>query len=259
VMAEGRVFGQGGQYGGELGIGAAVTPTASLTVVPYASVNAFGLGGRWAFGEYPIASAELFTVDWSTQYTFGDAGEQAHDGAGPSAPATPTTSTPSQIVSGGNGETAPSLGGEAVATAQKTSGGPSVSGSDVSTESGEAEGLGGILEQVDKITVVANGLDAMGRLVDLLGMSWNLPVLAVKIATNWDQIAADVNAVAAALGQVYDWVKPLLPSWFFDLQQVIADGLGVLQNAFNLVMDAGKWVAGQVGGAISAVGRFFFG
>jgi hypothetical protein len=44
-----------------------------------------------------------------------------------------------------------------------------------------------------------------------------------------------------------------------DLQQVIADGLGVLQNAFNLVMDAGKWVAGQVGGAISAVGRFFFG
>ncbi len=155
------------------------------------------------------------------------------------------------------GQSPPSMGGNSVSGPQGQEGGPQISGSDAQQTEGQGGGgMAGIMEKAAKIQKVAEGVGAMGRLIELLGWGWNLPVLAVKIAMNWDSIAADVGKVGDALSTAWEMLRPLLPDWFDSLKQVINDGLSALTGAFDLVCDAGRWVAGAVGDAVSWLNPF---
>lgn len=256
VGMEGKLFGRGGQYGGELGMGASVRPAVSLAVSPFINAQAGPLSTRWSMGPYPIASAELFSVEWNSKYTFGDAGSSTIQGAGVSAPPTMATAAPMSAPTT-TGQAPPSMGGSSTAPAQGVEGGPQISGSDAQQTEGQGGGgMAGIMEKAQKIQVVAEGVGAMGRIIELLGTSWNLPVLAVKIAMDWDTIAADVRKIGDALGTAWEMLRPLLPGWFDSLKQVINDGLSALTGAFNLVCDAGRWVAGAASDFVSWINPF---
>lgn len=244
---DGSVFGRGGEFGGDLGVSAGVTPTLSLSVIPYVEASAFGQGATWEFGNYPIASMDLFTVEWGTTYHFGDSGPSTSSGASQSVAPTQPAAAPMTLNAASN-TAAPSLGvGNSSSGPSGLPGMPQVGGSDVSSESGTSGGLDGIMEKANRVSAIAAGVGAMSNLIDLGLSSWNLPALAVRIATNWDAIAADVRIVINAISVAAEWISELLPGWFFELKQVIQDGLGVLQGAFNLVMDGVNWVVDGVG------------
>jgi len=249
----GRLKGENDSYGGELSIGASVTPSATLALVAFAEWGIFGFGDRYEFEAFSKTFDNLFQLNWETTYQFGDMGASNAAGAETTAASTPGTNTSlTQNPALADESVNPDLGvGNSTPGRSGPEGGPQISGSD--QESGDQEGgqdtPSEITEAARKAEILSNGVKGLIRIVGILGTN---PVSAVvDVVTNFDEVKTAVNDVIACIGLVADMIRPLLPDWWATLQEWIGRGLSVLADGIGMVLDGGRWVINTVSDALS--------
>lgn len=227
VDVGGKLQGKGGEFTGELGIGVKLEPSVTLAAIPFVMAQLTGFGDiKHDFEGIESDLGSIFSVEWGSKYTFGDV-NKTEDAPASSMPAGETRTEAVEH------STAPELPAESVSTPQAAAGGPQMeSGSEIAGGSGAdraAEGGGQMAElqeKIDQVTILAEGLGAvgylMGLLIDLLtalitmGPGGLVIVLAWKIVIgelSWGSLVEAVQKTVEAVTLAAELLRPHLPDW----------------------------------------------
>jgi hypothetical protein len=236
------LHGEGGQYWGDVAVGVKLAPTASLTVTPYVRATLLSKEARANLASWPIQLGQIFNFEWGKSYTFGDR---------PTAPTSAPVQTlpaPAPRVDRTPREGPAQSGGGNRSGSSRVEGGPSIDGGGLGAASGlgQAQGgqseIGGLLDKLDKLVKLAEGLGAIGELVDMVGgvvrdlamgpvgifsIVWKI----FKGELSWDRIKGAVDKVIAAMGIIMEMMANILPDWFQRVRQFIANGPPDILNA----------------------------
>jgi hypothetical protein len=210
-------LGGGGNDGfyGNLKVGAKVTPTLSLQIVPYASASlgSFYDAEKELPGfEHPLA--KFAGLDWAMEYGFGDRGPSAKKAA--SAPeiggsgSQDSAKTKKEMTfnktasKSGDGKTTPAMDGESIANEQQSK-----------ANAAQGEGEGKSRSKLEMIISITKGLGALEKLISLFGGAVKAFLLAgpfgfaaylawkaFKGELSWDKIVAQVTAVQEAFSSI---------------------------------------------------------
>ena len=216
-------------FGGELGVGIRLAPTFMLRIVPFVEARIAELAAVYDFPALEMDMGELFSFEWGTKYLFGDVeGQEEGTTSEQSTPApaqseTKHTEAPQMPVStgaGGNVPGGPQLdSGEEVANKQAAAGG-----------GGDAGGMGEMMEKVDQISTLAEGIGALADLMKIIinaimaaatfgpiGLMVYLVFEAVFGDLSWDSISQKVDAIVKAYEEGKEMLEPFLPEWLTDV------------------------------------------
>ncbi|TNE86684.1 MAG: DUF4157 domain-containing protein [Deltaproteobacteria bacterium] len=226
ITPHGSLHGGADGYWGELGIDLNISPTLALRVIPY--VDAAIRGMDPFVHDFPGLEMNLENIadfNWGTNYVFGDREEQTASTGG-AAPA--ETGNGSQRTDARH-EEEPNMGGDRDGGSAQNAGGPSVSSSDVDKgeEGGGQDGaMGELMETIDKIKIMAEGIGALGELVGLVislvtafltfGPVGLIVVAVWKVFTgelSWDNIVEKIDKVVLAFQTAAEILRPYMPDW----------------------------------------------
>lgn len=227
IRPYGKLRGGADEFTGELGIGIKIEPTITLAAVPFVMAQLKGFDPlEHDFTRFETDLGPIFSFEWGTKYTFGDV-DKTEDNA------TVPQGTPAATQGQTEHSKAPDVGSEQMNTPQAAPGGPQMeSGSEIAGKSGSeraAEGgdqMSELMETIDTVTVLAEGLGALAYLLGLLvsiitalitlGPAGMVVVLAWKIVTGeltWDRLVDAVEKVIEAVQLAAEILRPHLPSW----------------------------------------------
>jgi len=227
VRPYGKLQGGADEFTGELGIGIKIEPQITLAAVPFVMAQLKGFDPlEHDFTRFETDLGPIFSFEWGTKYTFGDV-DKTED----------QTTVPQNTPPATQGQTehskAPEVGSDQMNQPQAAPGGPQMeSGSELAGKSGSeraAEGgdsMSELMETIDTVTVLAEGLGAIAYLLGLLvsiitalitlGPAGMVVVLAWKIVTGeltWDRLVDAVEKVIEAVQTAAELLRPHLPSW----------------------------------------------
>jgi hypothetical protein len=249
----GRVYGENDQYGGELSMGATVTPSATLALVAFAEwgVPSIGVGDRYEWEAFSHTFSDLFQFSWEKTYEFGDVGPRNRDGAQNTTASTPSTGeTLTQNPQVAGPDVDPDLGvGNNVGARSGPEGGPQIAGSDQESGDQESSSTPSRIEEARrKAEILSRGVQGLLRIVSILP---NPARAVVDVVLNFDELKTAVDDVITCIEEVRDMLAPLLPGWWETLKGWIADGVDALARGAGMVLDAGRWAINTVGDALS--------
>jgi hypothetical protein len=244
VSPEAHIEGGADGFQGTLGIGVSIRPTLSLALIPFVEASIPEVK-TWTHDfdaiEQPIG--ELFAFEWSGSYGFGDSTDVG------SHPATSIPAPPAQQNTETVHSSAPSLPYNEGGSASNREGGPQLeSSSEIAGQqsTGDAS-LDALLDMLNDIQVLAEGVGALGELVSLvLGViqatasfgpvgfivyvTWKI----FKGELSWDGIKTAVQKVVAALETAAELLEPHLPDWFNSIVDFFSgDKPGLLDALFG--------------------------
>lgn len=226
VNPKGRLKGSAAGFSGELEIGASASASMQLRAVPFLYAEFLGARAQADMPNPPTLNLpDIFKFEWGKKYTFGDTTSSTAAPAGSPTQA-PATQRPTEHKS------EPSVGQAKAPTASQAPGGPAIGANDAqSPDAGAAGGqMGELMDKINKIKTVAEGIGAVGYLADLIsGLLTALafgPVALLlyvvwKVVTgelSWDRIKKAVQDVVKAVQVGAEMLRPMLPSW---LQKII--------------------------------------
>ncbi len=236
------LHGARGQYWGDVAVGVKLAPTASLTVTPYVRATLLSKEARANLASWPIQLGQIFNFEWGKSYTFGDRPQTT------AAAPVQTLPSPAPRVDRTPREGRAQSGGGNRSGNSQVEGGPSINGGALGAGSGlgKAQGgqseIGGLLEKLDKLVKLAEGLGAIGELVSMVsGVVMDLasgPIGIFRIVwkifkgeLSWDRIKGAVDKVVAAWNIIMEMMAGILPDWFQRVRQFIANGPPDILNA----------------------------
>lgn len=246
----GTLQGSDGEFSGELGVGASIVPSATLSLDPFVELTAFGQGAEGSFTAFSHTFDDLFSVEWNKTYSFGDQPEAPSEGAEVAMSNAPGPTSTGSLYRAEE-TSAPDLGvGNAVSGRSGPAGAPAVGGEDI--ESGEAEGgdFAHFDSMKEKLDVVSDGVSGVKTIIGLVGL--NPLGSLVDVITHFDEVQtaiADVTSAVALAGQL---LIDLLPDWWEELTEMVEQGIDFIADAAGVVWDGAKWVAGGVADAAEA-------
>ena len=210
-------LGGGGNDGfyGKLKVGAKVTPTLSLQIVPYtrASLGSF-YDAEHEFPGFDHELAKFAGLDWAMEYGFGDRGPSAKKAASVAdiggSGSQDSSKTQKEMTfnktasKSGDGKTTPSMDGASVANDQESK-----------ANAAEGENKNKSRSKLDMIIAITKGLGALEQLISLFGgavkafliagpfgfaayLAWK----AFKGELSWEKIVNQVTAVQEAFSAV---------------------------------------------------------
>lgn len=227
INPSGKLHGGADGFWGELGIGIKLEPTIQLAAIPFVEARLTGFDPiQHDFDEIATDFGPIFSFEWGTTYRFGDVEEQREN---PTADAGAPPASSSPVEHSEEPETPPTQMG----TPTQSPGGPQLeSGSDVAGDSASDRASEGgsemdeLMEKIDQVTILAEGLGAAGYLLGLLidvimALSIAGPVglvimLAWKIACGdltWDGLVEAVENLVEAVQLAAELLRPYLPDW----------------------------------------------
>ncbi len=210
-------LGGGGNDGfyGKLKVGAKVTPTLSLQIIPYtkASLGSF-YDAEHEFPGFNHELAQFAGLDWAMEYGFGDRGASSKKAASvpevggsgsQEAGKTKKELTFNKTAStSGDGKTTPAMSGDTVANEQESK-----------ANAAEGENKGKSRSKLEMIIAITKGLGALEQLISLFGGAVKAFLLAgpfgfaaylawkaFKGELSWEKIVNQVTAVQEAFSAV---------------------------------------------------------
>lgn len=237
IDAEVGFSGTGGEFAGEVGLGVNLGGSVDLSAGLFAELGVLG----WDVVDWrkddlvDYTLADLFQMDWSKTFTFGDRGPGEQGGA--DVPATTLDTSVTQTDNGGATAEAsrPSRNTEVVSDAS-VDGGPSIDGASAlasvdrsdRTASGDDGELGGLERAMNALTAMKALYDSAGGAVLQLA---NFPIGTFQLIwdifqgrLDFDQILSDAREVFATLDDLLEYVAPMLEGWFQQFWDYIKDG-----------------------------------
>ena len=227
ISPYGKLKGSDGKFTGELGVGIKLEPQLTLAAVPFVMAQLKGFDPlEHDFTRFESELGPIFSFEWGTKYTFGDEDKQEDASAASLDSGAPTQSDKEH-------SKAPEVGTDKIGTPQSAPGGPELeSGDKIAGKSGSERASSGsdemseLMDTIDTVTVLAEGLGALayllGLLVDLItalmtmGPAGLIVVLAWKIVTGeltWSRLVDAVEKVVEAVETAAELLRPHLPDW----------------------------------------------
>ncbi len=236
IDAEVQLAGQNDEFSGEVGLGVDISGNLDLSAGLFAKL---GISGWKEVGwerddmvSYTLD--DLFNLDWSSTFTFGDSGPGEKEGAD-----VPTTTLqPRQErsqTSEATVEKRPSVSSSSSASAS-VAGGPKVEGASAlealnregSKKASGDEEMGGLERAMRALEAMKALYDSVGGAVTQLA---NVPVGVFQLIWDifkgkydFDKIKSDAQEVYAALSDLTEYVAPMVEGWFSQFWEFIKNG-----------------------------------
>ncbi len=242
VGADVTLHGGADGFWGDLGISAGLSANLSFALKPFLYANIFSKKFEHEFDGWNWDMGELVKMDWGAKYEFGDKQGVSDQSATP-------IDTPAASQADTKHESKPETGGNQVTAPSTGEGGPDLSGvGDMIGGGDQAEGSGKseMEERMEQIKKIANGISAIGYLIEQVGdlLTWAAaagPIglvirLVWKMLTGeltWGKLVDAVKNAIEGMKACYEMIKPYLPDWWAKLKQIIDEGINLFDEWWN--------------------------
>jgi hypothetical protein len=233
-------------FWGELGVGLSLRPELNFNVTPFLYADLFSFGNDQRKLEHELGSwtwnlGEVARFDWGKSYQFGDRREVTDRPAMPmlTAPATQTNTVHSA---------APEVPATAITPPAPKPGGPDLGsiGTLLGGNFGDNPEIAQLLEKMDQLQKVAEGVAAIGYLGEQIGdllaavTMFGPPGLAItlvyKLLTReitWEKLTTAVRKAAEGIKATYEILSPYLPAWWHRLMEIVEKGINIFDEWWN--------------------------
>lgn len=236
VNAQVQFSGKDGEFGGEVGLGVNVTGNLDLGAGLFAELGVLG----WDVLDWQkedmvsYTLSDLFNLDWSKTFKFGDAGPSEEEGAD-----VPVTQLDPAQDSSRTGEATPETSrpekNTETSNDASVQGGPSIGGDSALESLNRDQKSADGDEEMSGLERAMNALEAMKALYDSAGGAVqqlaDFPMGTFQLI--WDifrgrfdfqQILDDARAVYDSLTDLMEYVAPMLQGWFTQFWDFIKSG-----------------------------------
>jgi len=237
--AEVNLHGANDEFWGDIGISLGLSAGLSFHLIPFLYANIFSARFEEDLPGWDWDMGELVNFEWGATYEFGDREGERPQGAAevPTGSATQEQTEHTE---------APDIAPTQTTPPPKKQGGPDLSGvSSLLGESEEGEGSE-LAQRLEQVQTIAEGIAAIGYLVEQIGdlLTWAVlagPIgLAIRLVykmiigeITWTKISEAVENAIAGIRAAYDLISPYLPDWWQTLSNLIDRGINLFDEWWN--------------------------
>lgn len=239
-------------FSGEFLIGLSITPRLDLFVRPFVFAE-IGQMMKHHLYEWTIPLGDLFTWEWSKSYPFGDKGTTPTEGGGDVAAEAPAGGTQSSTEAA-SGDMDGFNKGDGGGAGGGTAGGPQLGGGS-SIMGGSGEGGGGGSEMEQKLAMIGEYAEKIGKVADLLGTLMDIIAIA-SIAGPFVQIGV-IGYICYRVFIKEDLSLQILSEQLTALWSLIQEGLSfILDMLPSYIKDAYEWVTSGAENILNSMGEW---